>query len=610
MQFARLATYLERLEKTASRLEITSQLATLYQQLELSEVASVTYLLQGRLTPPYESLEFQLSTKSVLRALVMVEAQHGGRDEASVQALFRELGDIGLVAEGVLEAIASSVSPPEARRSLSVLAVFAQLQSIAREAGAGSQERKLTQLTELVTRLDPLSARFLARIVVGKLRLGFSNMTLLDALSWLVRGDKTWAAALERAWEKRVDLGQLATTWLAEVRRLESFSPTPASPSQTEQALSALLENYALQVGVPVMPALCQRLNSAAEIIEKLGEVIAEPKYDGLRLQIHYWRDEVGHEQVRAFSRSLEDMTAMFPELKSLSQVLSGQACILDAEAIGVDPETGKLRSFQETITRKRKHQVSVQAKQIPIRFYLFDLLWLSGESQLEVPLDERKRRLQTLFGFPSHERSESEWSSGVFHLVPFIVTQETMVLQQFHHQVLSAGLEGAVIKQRMSEYRSGRKGWRWVKIKETEGARGKLMDTLDVVVMGYYAGRGKRAQFGLGAILTGLLDREGKVVSVAKIGTGMSEAQLAELKKVGDALAATSRPPLYRAVEKSLEPTVWLEPQLVVEVAADEITRSPAHSSGFALRFPRLVRLRADKTWEQATKLEELSSF
>ena len=262
---------------------------------------------------------------------------------------------------------------------------FAQLQTIAKLGGEGSQELKIAGLLRLLERSEPISARFIARIVVGKLRLGFATMTMLDALSWLVSGGKDWTAKLEKTWEKRADLGYLATLWVAESR------------NQT-QKLEQVLDQYSVQVGTPVMPALCQRLNSAGEIIEKLTEVVAEPKYDGLRLQIHYFHSsETGKPTVKAYTRSLEDCTYMFPELAKLAEIVSVDSCILDCEAIGYDPKLASSR-FSETITRKRKHDVAEQSQSVPIRFYVFDVLEMSGESLLQVPLLERKQKLQQIF--------------------------------------------------------------------------------------------------------------------------------------------------------------------------------------------------------------------
>ena len=609
MQFVAFAEKLKILEETPSRLAMTEQLVSLFEQLEIGEVQPVCYLLQGRLVPQYESLEFNLSVKMVLRTLNrllpskdaeiatnLFGEQLEAETKSQAEMLFKELGDIGLVAEKIVADSQSAGGQTGQGVGQNISQVFAQLQTIAKLGGEGSQELKIAGLLRLLERSEPISARFIARIVVGKLRLGFATMTMLDALSWLVSGGKDWTAKLEKAWEKRADLGYLATLWVAESR------------NQT-QKLEQVLDQYSVQVGTPVMPALCQRLNSAGEIIEKLTEVVAEPKYDGLRLQIHYFHSsETGKPTVKAYTRSLEDCTYMFPELAKLAEIVSVDSCILDCEAIGYDPETGKLKVFQETITRKRKHDVAEQSQSVPIRFYVFDVLEMSGESLLQVPLLERKQKLQQIFNL-SGKNNETQ-SVGNFFLTPFIVTSDAVALHQFHEQALADGLEGAVMKQAQSQYQSGRKGWRWVKIKETEGSQGKLADTLDVVMMGYYQGKGKRTQFGLGAILTGVVDAEGNVVTIGKSGTGMNEDQLVELKTLGDQHQSAAKPAEYGEVDKSLQPDVWLEPSVVIEVAADELTESPVHSAGFALRFPRLLRIRDDKTWQQATSLAELQQI
>ncbi len=597
MQFSDFAQYLQRLESIASRLEMTAELAALYRALDSSEIKQANYLLQGGLVPAYESLEFQLSVKMLLRTLGEVwghfaaaEADSNAQnalfaeiDDASkisdVEQLYKRLGDIGLVAEAVLEKL------PQHDAQLDVASVHARLALIAREGGAGSQERKVALLSELLRSVEPIAGKFIVRIIMGKLRLGFSSMTMLDALSWAVAGDKQYRDALEDAYQKKADIGSLAAGFLQ--HRTE--------PEQ----LTAFLQQYSAEVGVPVVPALCQRLNSAAEIIEKMGEVFVEPKYDGLRVQIHVgFLDESGKRSVRVFTRNLENATHMFPEVSALLEMIPGRA-VFDGEAIGYDPQTGQLKPFQETITRKRKHDIAQTAESVPLRYYLFDVLVHDGNSLLQEKLRDRKDLLNKLIK-----------QSDQFVITETIVTSDPIVLRQQHEHFLAEGLEGAVIKKVDSTYQSGRKGWSWVKIKEEEGARGKLTDTVDVIVLGYYRGRGKRAQFGMGAFLVGVREQASESIkTIAKIGTGISEEQLASLRERFDAQAVAQQPALYE-VEKSLYPDVWISPSIVVEVAADEITKSPVHTAGVALRFPRLVRVREDKGWQDATTVEELGQL
>lgn len=597
MQFSQFAHHLQTLETISSRLEMTAELAEVYRQLEPEEVMPANYLLQGSLVPAYESMEFQLSVKMLLRTLAgLWVGEVGSLGTGSVQdalfaeidtkdnliqveQLYKQLGDVGQVAEQVLSKL------PAAQQQLDIISVHQQLVAVAQASGAGSQERKIALLSALLRSVEPVAGKFIVRIVMGKLRLGFSVMTLLDALSWAVAGDKQYRNALEEAYQKKADIGSLAAGFLGH--------------RNSPEALTNFLASYSAEVGIPIVPALCQRLNSAAEIIEKMGTVFVEPKYDGLRVQIHVGVvDGAGKRSVRVFTRNLENATHMFPELQALLEMIPGQA-VFDGEAIGYDPTTGALKPFQETITRKRKHDIAETAESVPLRYYLFDVLAVDGASLLHKTLRERKSVLGKLI-----KQNEQ-----------FVITEATQTsdpteLRQLHEHFLAEGLEGAVIKKVDSVYQSGRKGWSWVKIKEEEGTRGKLTDTLDVIVLGYYRGRGKRAQFGMGAFLVGVREANTEAIkTIAKIGTGISEEQLASLRQLFDAEAVNTQPATYE-VEKSLLPDVWVAPSIVVEVAADEITKSPVHTAGVALRFPRLIKVREDKNWQDATSVEELGEM
>ncbi len=630
MLFQKFASSLETLSQTTKRLEITQQLAELLAQLTEDEIQPSCYLLQGRLTPAYESLEFQLSIKMILRALSRVKQEgqksqigagsrqekesaenvsvvnlFGEEDDApfqsDVEREYKKIGDLGEVAKSVIDASNSSAGRGEANGNVilsemseenavegsignpatSVLAVYHKLQTIAHESGDGSQERKLLGLIDLFEKVDGLSAKYIVRIILGRLRLGFSDMTMLDALSWAMTGAKSEHDVLEEAYQKRADIGWLATVYLQE---------KDATKRQH------LLQKTEVVAGVPVMSALCQRLNSTEEMIAKMGQVYAEPKYDGLRVQIHFSRGNPSW-TVRTFTRNLEESTNMFPELVAAADQLSCQSCILDAEAIGYDKESDEFLPFQLTITRKRKHGIGEKSLEVPLLFFVFDILSLDGKSLIELPLKERKKILTELF-----TNSKTE----VLRQTENIETSDAVQLRQFHEQCLAEGLEGMVVKSVTGTYQSGRKGWNWVKIKEEEGTSGKLSDTMDGVVMGYYVGRGKRTKFGVGAFLIGVLSPDEQIVTLAKIGTGLTDEQFQELKSRCDVLKADTQPANYQ-IHKMLTPDVFLSPGLVVEVAADEVTHSPVHTAGVALRFPRLVKFRDDKKWSDATTLDEL---
>ncbi|MFZ5438285.1 MAG: ATP-dependent DNA ligase [Patescibacteria group bacterium] len=597
MLFSNFAQHLQKLESTSSRLEMTYQLAELFSKLEKEEIPPAIYLSLGKLVPAYQTLEFQLSTTMVLRVLTQQMVQNPdlyGVDlpvanlfaeadyslyESKVNKIYKTNGDIGKTTEEVLMVVSKKLG-----NSKTILAVYQDLKTIAQESGEGSQERKTSLLLKLLQSLDPVSAKFVSRIVVGKLRLGFSTMTILDALSWAKKQTKEDSVLLEELFQRKADLGVLAQEYLTNTN------------DQT------LLENYQAELGIPIVPALCQRLNTAQEIIEKMGRVIVEPKYDGLRIQIHLDKKA---QVVRSFTRNLEETSQMFPELKKAFSEIGCENCIVDGEVVGVDKQTGEILPFQETATRRRKHGIDEKAAEIPVRFYVFDLLYKDGQSLLDTQLLARKKLLEKMLT-----------TAKVFVPTPFLITQDARELKAFHENQLTQGLEGAVMKKDDSLYKSGRKGWRWVKIKEVEGNRGKLSDTLDCVVMGYYAGRGKRAGFGLGAFLVGVVADNGMIETVAKVGTGLSDEQFKEFKERTNDFITKEKPTQYR-VHKNLYPDVWVKPELVVEIAADEITHSQIHAAGKtedkpgkALRFPRLVRFRDDKSVEQATTVKELASI
>lgn len=583
MTFHNFAQFLHQLESKSSRLEMTHIVAKMYAQLDAQERKIASYLLQGSLVPQYQSLEFMVSTKMLLRALSLVDGDSGQEDlfggvskkgsDAEVLSLYKKLGDEGATAAQVVG------DSPQALE-LTITQVYDALKTIAETSGGGSQEKKLRLLADLFEQVDGVSAQYIARIVIGKMRLGVGTKTILDGLSWTVTGDKSLSKSLEEAFQKQADAGVLAQQLVGATTQTEA-----------EKALA----NIEVTVGVPLVPQLCQRLHTPEEIIEKLGEVFVEPKYDGLRIQIHVNKQ---NNSVQAYTRSLENVTHMFPELQAVLGAVTVDSVILDAEGIGYDKMTNTLLPFQQTITRKRKHGVEDTAHSVPIRFYVYDVMYLNGESLIDKELHERKDLLKDIF-----IENES------IMCAPYIRTQDPKEIQRYHEAQLAEGLEGAVVKKVTAPYQSGRKGWYWVKIKERAGTQGKLSDTIDCVVLGYYAGKGKRTSFGLGALLVGVISPQQELVTISKIGTGMSDEMLQTLKEKLDDYAVERRPEILN-VPKALQPDVWVSPSLVVEVAADEITESPLHTAGVALRFPRLLRIRTDKTWEQATTTEELSQI
>ncbi len=561
MQFSKLASYFHKLEMTSSRNEMTEILADLFREANQSEIGKLCYLLQGRVAPLYEATEFGVAEKFIIRA--MAAAYKVTTEEVAIQ--FKKHGDIGKAAELFKKGTGDQ---------LEVARVYDLLREMALVSGVGSQEKKIGYLADLLRRTDALSSRYIVRIPLDKLRLGFSEMTTLDALSWMVTRDKSLRGKLEDAYNVRPDIGFIAQTL-------------------KKEGISGLVHIKA-RVGSPVLAELCQRLPNADEMIKKMGEVAVEPKYDGVRIQIHFRRGA----WVRTFSRNLENTTDMFPELSHVGKQIRAHDVVLDGEAVGLDPKTGKIISFQETTTRKRKHNIDAARKSVPLRFFVFDILIKDGKDLLGTPLSERRSFLVRSVG-----------KGDLLAISPQIVTRDAATIRAYHDAQLRVGLEGVVVKKWNSPYEPGRRGYGWVKFKEEEGKTGKLTDTIDAVVMGYYMGEGKRAGFGIGAFLVGVRKGE-EFVTVTKIGTGVSDELWKDLRNKLHALQVRNKPKEYLDVNKIFTPDVWVNPKIVVELAGDDLTKSPSHGAGYAVRFPRLVRIRTDKSPFQVTTVAEVKKM
>ncbi len=595
MLFADLVKYFVRIEATSLRNAKTEILAEILKEASPEESDKLVYLSLGELRPQYDRLEFNLAEKMIVRAMALAT----GKTVAEVTKEYKQVGDLGEVAGKY------QVSSIKYHVGETVTQVYEELTKIARDSGAGSQERKVANLARLIKGMEAGSAKYVVRMVMGKLRLGFSDKTVLDALSYTAKGTKEYSGLLDRAYQVRPDVGALAKM-------------------VKEMGVEKAVEKADVTLGTPIVPALAQRLKTAKEMIEKMGRVIVEPKFDGTRVQIHFNRNEsenlkseipnskqiqnsniqtglFGEEKpqfwVKSFTRNLDNNTAQFPELMRIGEQIKAHEIILDCEAVGYEPKTGKLVPFQLTITRKRKHGVGEAQSAVPLRFFVFDLMYRDGQSLIHLPLSERKQILR-----------ETINPGEVLVVDEFIETDNPDELREYHKKQLAEGLEGALVKQMSGEYMPGRTGWNWVKFKEAEDSRAKLSDTIDGVVMGYYRGKGKRTGFGLGAFLIGVSDGE-KIVTLAKIGTGISDEQFGELYERLKKIEQKDKNSEYQ-VDKLLTPDMWVEPRIVVEVAADEITKSPIHSAGYALRFPRLVKFRDDKDVVQITTLTEVKEM
>jgi DNA ligase-1 len=597
MTFLEFCQNLEKLETIASRNEMTVALAELFEALKPNEIKPALYLLTGRIAPQFLPIEFNFSTKLIVKAL----AEYSGKDAETALAEYKQLGDIGLFAQSLLP------KEQKTKSSLSLIDVFARLQNVALQSGSNSQAAKQKQYLEFIKQSSGVEAKFLSRILVGSLRLGLSVKTLLDALSWAVTGDKSLRPLIEHAYGVCVDIAVVAEMTL--VQGKESLEKSTVIP------------------GIPVASKLVEREKGSEAIFERLGSCYIQPKFDGLRVQIHYnkkgfndlpkseptapglFAEAPEIEKVRIFSRNLENLTPMLPDLVAAIQTLPVDSIVVDGEALGINWENGNFLPFQETIKRKRKHQVNEMANSVPLQANLFDVLFLNGDDLLRHPLSERYTTLAKVLAAGGDRRLKlSENTEAISEAeITALFTKYT-----------SQNLEGIIAKAINSTYDPGTRNYDWIKLKASSDKQ--LVDTIDAVVLGFYYGEGARAKFGIGAILTGIYDADNdRFVSLAKIGTGFKDEDWANIKVTLEPFVVAELPKNV-IIEKTLMPDVLVTPGIVVVIEADSISRSKIHGvsskakkndlnpvEGLSLRFPRIKVFGRDKSPTDATTTTEL---
>jgi DNA ligase 1 len=562
------------LEQVSSRLALTERLAVLLARTPAGLLPTVCYLCQGLIAPEFAGVDLGLAEKLAVRAV----ATAAGADAAQVAALVRETGDLGQAAERLLGLPGAGADGRAA--SLEVTDVVRTLGEIAAAEGAGSQGRKLELLAGLLARATPLEARYLLRLVTKNLRLGIGTPTILDALGQVHAGGKAARPVLERGYNICCDLGKVAATLVS--------------------GGLAAVEQLQVQPGNPVRVMLAQRLADADQILARLGgRCAAEYKYDGVRIQAHRTADGT----IELFTRRLEQISAQFPDIVELLAGLRPAEAILEGEVVAYDAAAGELRPFGEVMLRRRKHGIDQAVRDVPVGLFCFELLYADGEDLTMLPYPQRRAALEAALTLSPRLR-----------LTTAAEVSDPAALDVMFAQAVTDGCEGLVCKSTGpdSVYQAGARGWQWIKLKRDY--RTELSDTVDLVVIGAFAGRGRRAGV-YGAVLLAAYDADADVFrAVTKCGAGFSDADLAALPA---RLAPLLSPRKPARVDANQEPDVWFEPGLVLEVLSAELTLSPNYTAawgqidddaGLAMRFPRFTgRWRDDKAPEDATTTREL---
>ncbi len=575
MLFRDACSVFEKMEATAKRLELASMLASLFVDAK-DEVEKLVFLVQGKLAPDYEGIETGMADKLLVKALSGISNVR----EDQILKDMAKTGDLGTVAFG----IASGIKQRALEERMHTIAdVFDSLKAISKISGEGSISKKLGLYTELIIGSTPSEAKYITRIITGRLRLGVSDATIISSLIAAFGWDGD-PEAIEYAYNCYPDMARLAR--LMRSHDWHSIAATSPAPM------------------VPVKVMLAERLTSLSEILVKLGKKAAfEYKYDGLRTQIHY-----DGSNVKIFSRGSEETTGNFPDIiRAFKSTFNLKSCILDGESVPYNPETGELYPFQMVSKRRgRKYDLEGKSEEIPIVVFLFDILYLDGRSTMNLPYEERRKLLESLF-------SENE----NFKLATRIVSSDLQEIQAFFEKSIADGCEGIVAKSVSDEtpYRAGARGWQWIKFKRDY--QRQMGDSLDLVVLGAFAGHGRRKGT-YGALLMGVYnDERDTFETICKLGTGFNYEILFSLPKRFEALKTESCP---NNVNSIMTPEVWFYPDTVLEVVGAEITISPVHTcaysvieekSGLSLRFPRFTGIfRTDKKGSECSKTSEIISM
>lgn len=578
MLYSDLAETFERLESTSSRLEMTTILADFLRTVDTSEIRDVVYLCQGKVHPDFVPGVFGMSDKLVLDAL----EEQSGHSKKKINDLWIKTGDPGQVAEQVLgkkiqkDLFSFGDDADDGEKDLPISEVVRILRKMETDSG---QDAKKGDLKEILKMISPKGARYICRLVTGRMRIGAGDMTILDALgeAFATKEDRP---AIERAFNVTCDIGLIAETIAT-------------------GGMEAIGE-IGVSVGNPVKVMLAERLPSVSEIVERMGGKCAiEYKYDGIRVQAH-----IGKDGVRLFSRRLEDLTNNFPDIaRLLRSRCRGEEAIIEGECVAVDPETGFMLPFQNVTHRRRKNDMESAIERVPVRIFMFDILYLNGKDLTNTPYPERRRILE-----------ESFIIGEVIQTTTMKIVSSPEEGEEFFSSAIGSRCEGIMAKSIAdnSVYRAGSRGFLWIKYKKDY--QQALTDSFDLAVVGAFYGMGKRAGR-YGALLMAAFDPDtGRFGTVCKLGTGFDDAFLDAMPALLDDTKTDTKPSILDA---EMVPDVWFEPNVVLEVVAAEITLSPVHTvakdvikegSGLGIRFPRFTgRVRDDKTAEQCTTYAEI---
>jgi DNA ligase-1 len=572
MLFKEIADFLEQLEKTRSRLEITSKLAEIFKRTKPEEAKMLSYILSGIILPSYYGIETGVGIKTLFDGLAIAT----GYKKEEIEKKYKEINEIGKLAYEIIE---NKKQKTLARKDLDISYVYKTLYKIATLTGQGSVELKKKYIADLFNNATKEEAKYIARILMAEVRAGIGEPTILDALSWALKGSKEMREEIERAYNLCSDIGIVTELVLKDPEAIKMFKIEPFRP---------------------IRPALAERLSSAEEIFKKIGKCAVEYKYDGFRMQIHKKGNEVA-----IFSRRLERMQGMFKDIEDSIKTLNAETLIIEGEALAFNKKENRFYSFQETMHRRRKYGIEEASKNYPLKLFAFDIMYYNGNDLTKLPFKERRKKLEQVL----EKRPDN------IELSNMKIAESVKDIEEFFKEATDKGLEGIMAKDLEAAYIAGKREFAWIKLKKSYSGE---VDTIDAVVAGYFYGTGARAKFGFGGLLVCIYNEDtDRFETIAKASSGFTEG---ELKRFKDMLEKIETKEKDQRVVSIIKPDKWVKLHYVVEVMYDEITLSKQHtagmgsekaeSRGFALRFPRFFRLREDKSIYDATTLREVESL
>ncbi len=578
MDFSILVDAFEEMEQTSSRLALTDHLVSLLRKTPTNIIDRVVYLIQGKLYPDYEGIELGLAQKLAIQAISLPT----GVDINTIEEVYRKTGDLGDTAAEIMKSKGQTTLFAE---KITVERVYLTLDKIARLSGKRSQEAKLRLVGSLLSDATARESRYIMKFIMGTLRLGIGDYTVLDALALAFTGNKSNKYTLEVAYNVSSDLGTvaklLATSGIGSVTKIR------------------------ITLYKPVRPMLAERVRTPEEAMERMlkdKSAGAEFKLDGERVQIHKGKDRVD-----LFSRRLEKITAHYPDVSDVVQKLvEANEIILEGEVVAINAQTDEYLPFQELMHRRRKYGIKEAVEEYPVVINLFDVLYFNGEDKTSLTYLQRRKLIEQITAGLKNQK---------VRVVSQCIVKNIKDIEKFMASAIEHGCEGVMIKQLASTYRAGAREFAWVKLKREY--KSDIADTLDLVIVGALYGRGRRVGK-YGALLVAVYDSKADMFrSVSKVGTGFTDLHLEQLYKSLEETRVSHKHPRVNA---GMQMDVWFEPEIVIEVSASEITLSPSHTAGMnsirekyglALRFPKFTgKVRIDKKPEDATTVEELISM